>query len=86
MPCWRATALGEAPGARLSNAIDCFCSVDQRRRGSPRVISSMLVLRSLLRALLGVLVGRASGSVMVRSVSMTRDQHIRLPFRHVGSG
>jgi hypothetical protein len=38
MPYWRATSVGDAPGARLCAAIVCFCSIVQRRH-SPRTPS-----------------------------------------------
>ena len=33
MPYWRATSVGDAPGAKLCAAIVCFCSIVQRRLG-----------------------------------------------------
>jgi hypothetical protein len=51
MPYWRATSVGDAPGARLCAAIVCFCSIVHRRRRSPRVINSIRGLRALLRLL-----------------------------------
>src|SRR5271166_1401118 len=84
MPCRRATSVGEAPGARLSAAIDCFCSTDHRRLGSARVTNSMPGLRPLLNALVRALAVSASGSVTRAALSMTQDQHIRARLHHVG--
>jgi hypothetical protein len=40
MACLRATSVGVVSGLKLSAAISCFCSIDHRRRSSPRLISS----------------------------------------------
>jgi hypothetical protein len=39
MPYRRAIVIGDMPGSRLSEAISRFCSMDHRRRLSPRVIT-----------------------------------------------
>ena len=53
MPYLRATITGDTPGCKLSAAIWRFCSAVQRRRGSPRVITSMRRLRVLVRSVVG---------------------------------
>jgi IS66 C-terminal element/Transposase IS66 family len=53
MPYLRATMIGDVPGCRLSAAISRFCSAVQRRRRSPRVITSIGRRRALVRSLVG---------------------------------
>src|ERR1700754_289175 len=51
MPYARATSVDDTPGSKLFAAIACFCSMDRRRRGSPRVISSIRGVPELIGAL-----------------------------------
>jgi hypothetical protein len=56
--------------ARLSATIDCFCSSDQRRRCSPRMITSMRCGRVLIRSLISMRVSEAVPVVLSAALAV----------------
>lgn len=81
MPCLRMISVGVMPAPRLSATISRFCSIDHRRRRSPRVITSTRCVRALIRVVVRPLLELPSRSIVARSPSM-HDNQLTLPPQH----